>query len=85
MRTTINIPDELSARLKRRAAERRTTLTALIEEAVRQSLAPRRPAGKPARVRLTTFGRDGLLPGVDLDDSAALADLLEPPVETTRR
>ncbi len=61
---------------KQRAAATGTTLTRLIEDALREALA-RRPAGERERVRLTTFGRDGLQPGVDLDDSAGLLDVLE--------
>ena len=66
MRTTINLPDDLMAKLKRSAAERGTTATALMEEALRRSLA--------ARARFTVYGKGGVLHGVDLDDSAALMD-----------
>lgn len=85
MRTTINLPDDLLARLKRLAAESGTTVTALIQDALREALARRRrtPRGRP--VELTTFGTGGLQPGVDLDDGAALLDLTEPPVVSDRR
>jgi hypothetical protein len=77
MRTTIRLDDELLKDAKRRAAETGRTLTALIEDALRQALGRRdeTPAG---RVRLPV-GRRGskLQPGVDLDDSAALLDLME--------
>jgi hypothetical protein len=78
MRTTIHLPDDLLAQAKRAALESGTTLTAVIEEALRERLARReeRPS-KP--VRVTTFGGSGLQPGVDLDDSAALLDLMERP------
>jgi Arc/MetJ family transcription regulator len=79
MRTTIHLPDDLLARLKRRAADTNRTLTAVIEEALRRALAPSRRSGKAPPARLTTFGAGGLQPGVDLDDSAALLDLLEAP------
>jgi plasmid stability protein len=79
MRTTINLPDDLLARLKRRAADTNRTLTAVIEDALRRALTPSRRGGKAPAARLTTFGSGGLQPGVDLDDSAALLDLLEAP------
>ena len=60
------------------AAESRTTVTALIEQALRERLARRRRQVRSQPVRLTTFGSKGLQPGVDLDDSAALLDLMEP-------
>jgi plasmid stability protein len=77
MRTTINLPDELLATLKKRAAEQGTTVTALIETAVRAAISPRRNRPKAARVKLTTYGRRGVQPGIDLDDSAALLDSME--------
>ncbi len=79
MRTTINLPDDLLAQIKTLAAEGRITLTAFIEQALREKLG-RRKGKPPSRpVRLTTFGTAGVQPGVDLDDTAALLDLMEPP------
>jgi hypothetical protein len=77
MRTTIRVNDELLAEAKKRAADRKTTLTALIEDSLRESLARRNPPQllKPFRIR--PYGRGGLQPGVDLDDSAALLDRME--------
>jgi hypothetical protein len=78
MRTTIHLPDDLLARAKRAAIDSNRTVTAVIEEALRAALSRRR--GAPgARLDLPTFGRGGLQPGVDLDDSAALLDVLEGP------
>ena len=76
MRTTIQLPEDLLAEAKKAAAERRTTLKAIIEESLRESLVRR---GRPRRepVKLVTFGGSGLQPGVDLDDSAALLELME--------
>jgi hypothetical protein len=51
-------------------------LTRLIEDALRQSLERRdRAATEP--LDLPTVGGRGLQPGVDLDDSAALLELME--------
>jgi hypothetical protein len=86
MRTTINLPDRLLAQARRLAAGSGTTLTALLEEALRRELADRRRRrGRRRRAALTTFGTRGLQPGVDLDDSAALLDLIEPPGAPARR
>jgi hypothetical protein len=76
MRTTVNLPDPLLVQARRRAAETGRTLTTFIADAVRESLARRREGPNQPPVRLTTFGRSGLQPGVDLDDSAALEDLM---------
>ena len=77
MRTTINLPDDLLRSLKKRAAERGTTVTALIEDSLRAALAERASRARAKPIRLKTYGRSGLQPGVDLDDSAALWDLME--------
>ncbi len=72
----MRLPEDLLDRAKKAAAESERTLTEFIEDALRAALVP--PAVKAREcVELPTFGRDGLMPGVDLDDSAALLDLLE--------
>lgn len=76
MRTTIRLDDALLRQAKKVAAETGRTLTSVIEDALRESLA-RRGKPKRRRVRLRTFKGKGLQPGVDLDDSAALLDLME--------
>ncbi len=76
MRTTVRIDDELLAAAKQKAVGRGITLTKLIEDALRETLARRAPA--PAeRPPLPTHGGGGLMPGVDLDDSAGLLDVME--------
>ena len=77
MRTTIRPDDRLMAAAKRRAAETGRTFTAVVEDALRQTLAPARPSGKRRAVKLRTVGGRGVRPGVDLDDSAALLDVME--------
>jgi hypothetical protein len=77
MRTTIRLDERLLKEAKLQAARRGTTLTAIIEDALRESLARQNDAQQRKPVRLVTFGGEGLLPGVDLDDSAALLDLME--------
>lgn len=77
MRTTVRLSDQLLAQAKKRAADSGRTLTAVIEDALRQSL-QRRPATKrPSSVKLRTVKGSGVRPGVDLDDSSALLDAME--------
>jgi hypothetical protein len=76
MRTTINLDDALLAEAKQVAARTGRTLAAVVEDALRESLHRRQ---RPARraVELPVFGEGGAQPSVDLDDSAALLDLME--------
>jgi hypothetical protein len=77
MRTTIRLDAHLLTEAKTRAAETGRTLTAVIEDALRASLA-RKSASSPRRqIDLTTVTGDGLQPGVDLDDTAALIDRMD--------
>jgi Arc/MetJ family transcription regulator len=76
MRTTIRLDDELLTTAKRAALERGTTLTAVIEDALRRALMPNAEL-KREDVALPSFRGNGLQPGVDLDDSASLLDLME--------
>lgn len=76
MRTTVNIEDHLLSSAKKHAIERGTTLGAVIEDALRLTLAPSVPTGR-FPIHLTTVGGSGLPPGVDINDSAGLLDLLE--------
>jgi hypothetical protein len=82
MRTTIRLDDELLTLAKRAALERGTTLTALVEDALRRALAPT-PALSREAISLPTFRGDGLRPGVDLDDTASLLDLMDEPAGRT--
>ena len=85
MRTTIYISDDLLTEAKKVAAESKRTLTALIEDSLRETLARRSKRNRSGAVRLTTFGKNGPKPGVDLDDTAALVELMEAPVASDRR
>lgn len=85
MRTTIYIPDDLLTEVKRLAAETHTTVTAVIEDALRERLARRRKKTQLKPVLLTTYGKKGVQPGVDLDDTASLLDLMEVGSDTHRR
>ena len=75
VRTTVNLPDALFLEVKHRAAQRATTVTSLLEEALRdllvkeQNVRQRRP--------LPTDGEPNGRLLVDLLDADALADALD--------
>jgi hypothetical protein len=75
--TTIRLDDRLLKEAKKAAAERGTTLTALVGEGLRIVLAPSKRPSRRRRVRLPTSGAGGLRAGVDLDSSALLWELTE--------
>lgn len=77
MRTTVRLDERLLAEAKKRAAETGRTLTAVLEDALRESLARRSTGATRTPVRLKTVKGDGVRPGVDLDDTSALLDVLE--------
>lgn len=77
MRTTVRLDDRLLAEAKHLAARTGRTLTAVIEDALRESLARCKPANRRRPATLPSYHGQGLQPGVDLDDSAALLDLME--------
>ncbi|MBI3929974.1 MAG: DUF2191 domain-containing protein [Armatimonadetes bacterium] len=54
-----------------------TTLTALIEDSLREALARRREARPDQPIELATFRGEGLLPGVDLRDGVALRNRMD--------
>jgi hypothetical protein len=49
----------------------------VVEDALREALARRPARGRDRRTELPTFAGGRLLPGVDLDDNAALLELME--------
>lgn len=77
MRTTIRMDDDLLAATKQLAAQTGRTLTAVIEDALREALMRHRRKKRQKPIRLPTMTGNGLQPGVDLDDSAALLELME--------
>jgi hypothetical protein len=78
MRTTVRLDEALLERARREAADRGVTLTSLIEQGLR--LAMRRPLSRDTRSRVSLpvcRAGGGVLPGVDLDNSAELLDRME--------
>jgi len=76
MRTTVRLDDDLLRKTRALAAETGRTLTAVIEDALREALVRQRARRARPRVALPTFKGQGLQPGVDLDDSAGLLDIM---------
>ena len=75
----MQLDDALMRDAKRAALESGRTLTAVVEDALRQALSRRENGGRRSRpVKFTTFGGKCLLPEVGLDDSAGLLDRMEP-------
>jgi hypothetical protein len=79
MGTKIRLDNQFFRWAKRFAHETCQSLTKLIEDALRHTLARR--ATKPARkpVKLTTVSGRGLRSGVGIDDSTALLAFMERP------
>jgi hypothetical protein len=76
MRTTLSIDDDLYRRAKAAAALRGSSVTSLIEDALRRTLdAPAMPAAVPDLPVARETG--GPLPGIDLHDARALAAVLD--------
>ncbi len=78
MRTTVRLDDALLERAKREAARHGETLTSLIERGLRLVLARPHKSRERRRVEVPVCrAAGGTLPGVDLNDGAALLDVLE--------
>lgn len=80
MKTTVDLPDALVIRAKKRAAELRRPLRMLVIEGLRSSLAAhasgtRRGKGPARKIRWITVA-GGLPPGVDIANREAMHDWL---------
>lgn len=75
MRTTITIDDAILNDLKRRASQRGTTVSRLIEDSVRLALArPSEAPAAPEAFELVTYGRGGRFTHLDVDRTSALLE-----------
>jgi len=75
-RTTVRLPESLLTRAKRKAAAEGRTLTALIEEGLRIVVGDRRNVAPRKRGPIpVSKATGGLMPGVDINDSAALQEM----------
>ncbi|HWZ56956.1 MAG TPA: DUF2191 domain-containing protein [Verrucomicrobiae bacterium] len=85
MRTTINLPDSLVSQAKKAALEEDTTLTEVIANALREALSKRRRNAPRKKFKIITYGTGGVLPGVDLSNTAALLDIMDGVDDPSRR
>ena len=78
MRTTLRVDDELLRQAKSHAARQGRSLTSVFEEALRRLLFESARREQRTQVELpVSAASGGVLPGVDLDDGAALLDAME--------
>ena len=79
MRTTVRIKDDLLRRVRKRAANEGCTLTSLIEEGLTLILAKPK-ASRRELVQLTVSkASGGVLPGIDLNRSSDLEEVMNTP------
>jgi hypothetical protein len=76
MRTTVRLDDSLLAEAKALAARTGRTLTKVIEDALRETLA-RRDAPPGSRPELPVVEGGRIRPGVNLDSMSDLIDTME--------
>jgi hypothetical protein len=77
MQTTIQIDDALLAQAAKLAREKGCDLSRFIEEMLREKMASVPSVAPQPLLHLTTVGGEGVRPGVDLDNSAALLALMD--------
>lgn len=76
MRTTITISEQLYCDAKAHAAQTSRTVSAVIEDAVREALHPKL-VDQIVPLELPVFGGSGVLPGVEVSSIASLRDLMD--------
>ncbi|MGD0220872.1 MAG: CopG family transcriptional regulator [Terriglobia bacterium] len=77
-KTNVQLPEDLLLEAKRKALETRTTLSAILERALRRELrqAGGRPTRRPRRIRWVTSA-GGLPPGLDISDRSKMWDWMQ--------
>jgi hypothetical protein len=79
MRTTIRINDDLLKRAKKRAADEGRTLTSLVEDGLVLVLSKAK-AGRRKRIEVpVSKATGGVLPGIDLNRSSDLEEVMNAP------
>lgn len=76
MRTTLNISDDLLAEAKVLAVRTHRSIGAVVDDALRVLLRRQTEDAAASEWTFPTVGAGGLMPGVNLEDKEALADLL---------
>jgi hypothetical protein len=75
MKTTVEIPDAILAKLRRKAAAERTTLRALIQAALQQFLDPKK-SPKPFKLKDGSVRGTGYAPGIREGDWNQIRDII---------
>ncbi|MDO8672058.1 MAG: DUF2191 domain-containing protein [Dehalococcoidia bacterium] len=73
----MRIDEQLLKEARQLAVHSGKSVTSIIEDALRVYLSRQRRYEQREPIRLITFDGEGLLPGVDLDDSSAQLDVME--------
>jgi hypothetical protein len=82
MKTTLLLDDEVHHQAKQASARLGIPLTRYIEEAIRFRISTESARrGEPVRKLPVCKKKGGLRPGIDLDNSAELLDLLDQAIE----
>jgi hypothetical protein len=77
MKITVYLTKDLIHDAETAAAERHTTLSSFIGDAIRMALERRRRARSGRKFKVITYGKGGVHPGVNLDDTSALLDIMD--------
>lgn len=75
MRTTITLDDRLLAQLKKRASESGTSVSRLIDQAIRLLMRTPRAGKRQDRFDLVTFGAGGRFSRQNIDKTSALLEI----------
>ena len=81
----ISLPRELARRAKKAAVNAVRTLAEIVKSALQRTLTRRRRKKTKRKFKVITYGSGGLYPGVDLDNTSSLLDIMEPPDEIRRK
>ena len=77
MRTTLRLVSQIISKAKQLAAQSVDFLSVVIKDARPNLFARLKHTVDRPPIHVTTVSGNGLMPGVDLDDSAALVELME--------
>ena len=75
MRTTLNIDEQILKIAKHRAMEQGVTLTQVVENALRDAIFKKE--GGTEEIQLITVNGPGVKPGIDLDHTSSLLDIMD--------
>jgi metal-responsive CopG/Arc/MetJ family transcriptional regulator len=77
MRIKIDLPEDLVQQAKEAAVEANATLSEFIADSIRLALDSRRRKASRREFKIITSGKNGLKPGVNLDDTSSLLDIMD--------